>query len=210
VAGAFEAEVRRLGGQLVAAQTYGPEQTSFTKEVTAIAGKPFDALFVPDTAARLELIAPALAAGNLQALPPGARPPARGRKILLLSTAEAIGPRYLRGSGRYSHGALLAPGFYADRDDARTAQFVDRFKAAYGKEPSYLDAFAYDAALVVRAAVDGGARTRAQLSAAIAASSVVGLTGAIAFAPGGARADAGLVYAVERGPGGEFAIRAQR
>ena len=62
---------------------------------------PFEAVFVPEEARRLELIAPALAAADLWSQPWGDRAPRRGpappgapprRNILVLSTAVGLGP----------------------------------------------------------------------------------------------------------------------
>ena len=152
-------------------------------------------------------MAPQLAVANLVVQPAGAGKPARGRAILLLATAEALTPKFLRGSGRYSTGALLAPGFYPDDADPRIGPFVARFRAAYGGEdPTYLDAYAWDAALVVRAAVEGGAKDRVAVAAAIAVGVVTGVTGEVRFDSAGARADAGVLFTVVGGT----AIRAVR
>jgi ABC-type branched-subunit amino acid transport system substrate-binding protein len=209
-AAAFRSEVESLGGSVISVASYDRKTTSFTKVIGTIRGKPWDALFVPDAASRLELVVPALASANLMVLPAKARDPKRGRKILLLSTAEALRPKYLRGSGRYSEGAVFAPGFYADEDDPVIGPYVSRYQAAYDKAPTYLDAYAFDAALVVRAAVESGARSRAEVSASLAASSVDGLTGAIRFSAAHRRADAGLLFVVDKDAGGEYRIHARR
>ncbi len=210
VGAAFRAEVERRGGSVVVERWYGAGETSFGKEVAGIK-KPWQAVFVPDVARRLELVAPALAAANLVSTPVGAKPPRHGRKILLLSTAEALAPRYLRSAGRYSVGAVLAPGFYPDRFDPPIADFVDRYEEAYGELPAAVDAYGYDAALAVGATVAGGARSRQRLSEQLSRSELVGVTGTVRFGPDRRRADDGLLYRVERRDDtGELAIRAQR
>jgi ABC-type branched-subunit amino acid transport system substrate-binding protein len=196
-AAAFRAEVAARGGEIVAEVHYPRDTTSFVDPVNRLAKARFDALFVPDTAARLELVAPQLAVADLVVQPAGAARPRRGRAVVLLSTAEALGPRFLRGSGRYARGAVLAPGFYPDEGDARIGAYVARYRLGHGEDPTYLDAYAYDAALVVRAAVEAGARDRASLAAALAAGRTPGLTGDIAFDPAShARADAGVLFGV--------------
>jgi len=206
---AFAAEVEALGGTVVIQKSYDARTTAFTALMEEVAGKPWDTMFVPDTARRLELIVAAMAAANLMVSPAGTRKVKNGRPVMLLSTAEAVDRRYLRGSGRYSVGAVFAPGFYADLQDPRTAEFRSRFVASYGEEPTYLAAYAYDAALVVRSAVEAGAASRAQVRAALGTATVQGLTGAIRFDGTGRRADDGLLYVVGRS-GGEYRIRAQR
>jgi ABC-type branched-subunit amino acid transport system substrate-binding protein len=193
---AFKEEVTRLGGKVTVDVTYAKDATSFVDTVKKVAGQPFDALFVPDTAARLELIAPQLAVANLVVAPPGAKKPKRGRTIVLLSTAEALAPGFLRGSGRYTVGALLAPGFYPDDVSERIGPYVQRFRAAYGVDPTYLDAYAYDAALCVRAAVEAGATSRAAVAQALGKQSVSGLTGQVRFDDARGRADEGVLFQV--------------
>jgi ABC-type branched-subunit amino acid transport system substrate-binding protein len=208
VSEAFADEVQRRGGRVVGRATYAPEATSFGDAIKQLSGS-FEAVFVPEQATRLELIAPALAAADLVALPVAARAPRVGKKILLLSTAEFLDPRYLRSAGRYSEGAVLAPGFYPDRDDRAISDFVSRYEQAFGTLPTPLDAYAYDAARLVAAAVAAGARTRADLGEAMAAARVEGLTGAISFDGEHRRRDDGLLYHVVR-DGEALAIRAMR
>ncbi len=210
VGAAFRQEVERLGGQVVVEERYPEAQTSFGEHVKRLS-KPWQAVFVPDQAARLELIAPALAAGNLVAQPIDAAAPAHGRKILLLSTAEFLAPRYTRSAGRYSAGAVLAPGFYPDRNDAQVRAFVDRYEQAFGKSPTAIDAYTYDAALALRRAIEGGARTRVELAAAMAAGSVAGVTGTVRFDGLRRRGDDGLLFLVQKDEvDGDYEIRALR
>lgn len=210
VSDAFRDEVTRLGGKIAESATYDPKATSFGDAVKKLGGE-WQAVFIPDQASRLELIAPALAAADLMARPIGEKERRKqtGRSIVLLSTAEFIAPRYLRSAGRYSLGAVLAPGFFPDREDALIRDFVDRYELAFGAQPTALDAYAYDAALAVRKAVAEGARTRAGLADALAAMRVKGLTGTIAFDDKHHRADDGLLYTVVS-QGEVYAIRAMR
>jgi hypothetical protein len=186
---------------VIADERYPKDATSFSEPVGRVARRDFGALFIPDTAARLELVAPQLAVADLVVQPPGERKPKRGRPIWLLSTAEALGPRFLRGTGRYTRGALLAPGFYPDENDARIGAYVARFRLAHNDEPTYLDAYAHDAALLVRDAVERGARDRGQVAASLGAlrqgAALPGLTGDVWFDPQThARGDGGLLYTV--------------
>ena len=208
VSKAFADEVERRGGRVVARAGYAPDATSFGDAIKTLRGS-FEAVFVPEQAARLALIAPALAAADLVALPVGARAPKVGKKILLLSTAEFLEPRYVQSAGRYSEGAVFAPGFYPDRGDPAIGDFVVRYEQAFGTVPTSLDAYAYDAARLVSAAVIAGARSRADLAATMAAARVEGLTGAISFDGQRRRRDHGLLYQVVR-DGEALAIRAMR
>lgn len=199
VAGAFRAEAERLGADVLAEETYDRTATSFTGPIKKLARAKWEAVFIPEQAERLELIAPALAAADLLSRPiDDDRRVRRGRKVVLLSTAEFIAPKYLRTSGRYSHGAVFAPGFYPDRDDAVIGDFIARYEQSFGREPTALDAYAHDAARVVRQAVESGAGSRTEVAAGMAASSVVGLTGTISFDETRRRSDPGLLFTVVR------------
>jgi branched-chain amino acid transport system substrate-binding protein len=193
---AFRDEVGRLGGTITADVSYAKDSTSFTDPVKKLAKVSFDALFVPDTAARLELIAPQLAVVDLVVKAPGAKKPRRGRGILLLATAEALSPAFLRGSGRYTVGALFAPGFYPDDTDARIGPFVLAYRAAYGADPTYLDAYGFDAALCVRTALVAGIRGRAAFTTWLGRATVQGVTGDVHFDQDRGRADPGRLYQV--------------
>jgi ABC-type branched-subunit amino acid transport system substrate-binding protein len=214
VADAFADEVQKNGGQIAARVAYTKGATSFVGPVGQIAGKSWDAVFVPDSADELELIAPQLAVADLVVRPAGdKKKPHKGRAIRLLSTAEGLAPKFLAGSGRYTEGAVFAPGFYPDDADPVIGPYVARFLAAYGEPPTAFDAYAYDAATVVRAVVDGGAGDRATvtqgLEAIAPAHPIPGLSGGISFAPTHARADSGLLFNVVA-DGQAFAIHSLR
>ncbi|HVR61748.1 MAG TPA: penicillin-binding protein activator [Polyangia bacterium] len=200
---AFRRELLAGGGRVTAEATYVAGATSFVTAVAAIKKIPPQAIFVADSADRLELIAPALAVADLWPQPWGKpRPPPepgkpRVRNVLLLSTANDLSPRLLQNAGRYVQGALLAPGFFADDADPRSRAFVEAYRAAYGQDPHATEAYAYDGVAVLRAATARGARTRADLLRALATSIFEGLTGNIQFGPDHARIDAPLVYVVD-------------
>ena len=205
---AFRSEVETLGGMVIATATYAKGTTSFKTDLKKLK-KPWSAIFVPDQAKSLQLIAPALAAANLHAMPRGTKSK-RGRSILLLSTAEGVEQGYLRSAGRYSLGAVFAPGYYSDRTDSRIADFVARYEAEFGSEPSAHEAYAYDAAAVIRHAVRGGVQTSGQLVKALFAQSLPGLTGTIRFGPEGKRIDSGLLFELQEPITGQYQLKALR
>jgi branched-chain amino acid transport system substrate-binding protein len=204
---AFTDELGRLGGHVGQTITYPKGQKSFTDEAKKLKGLRFDAVFVADSADSLELIAPQLAVVNLVVAPPGAKVPKGGRAVLLLSTAEGLAPRYLRGSGRYSMGAIFAPGFYPDESDPVIGPYVKGFRAAYGSEPTVYDAYAADAVACIREAVGTGATTRAAVTTALGKIEIDGLTGTVKFDAARGRADTGRLFTVDSNSGGAF-IRA--
>ncbi|MCE9579945.1 MAG: hypothetical protein K8W52_42905 [Deltaproteobacteria bacterium] len=204
--GAFEAELERGGGSIAIRVDYPAAQKSFADTARKLKGS-WRAVFIPEQADRLELIAPALGAAGLVARPLEAKKAPGGRPILVLSTAEGAGPELLRDAGRHLYGAWLAPGFFADPGDAAIAGFVERYGQAFGKPPTSLDAYAYDAALAIATAA---AASRAELGRKLASGELPGVTGAIKFDADHRRADDGVIFVVEDDGAGGARVKAQR
>lgn len=204
VSAAFAAAITKGGGTIVTTVTYPKSTKSFAAQAASL-GTSWQAVFVPDQADVLGLIAPALAAtGNLSRPLPFPKKVIGGRPILLLSTAEDLNDQYLVNAGRHSEGAMLAPGFYPDDGDPKEKPFVDAYRAAYGHAPAATDAYAYDAAQLVAAGAAGG---RSGLVQTLATGQLTGVTGAIAFDKDHRRSDPGVIYTVVQETGGVYAIR---
>jgi ABC-type branched-subunit amino acid transport system substrate-binding protein len=196
VASAFVDAVKAGGGTIVTRVDYPADTKAFGKIVKKLDGN-WQAVFVPEQADHLELIAPALSAGGLVPRAPGAKVAKKqGRAIVLLSTAEGMGTDFVRDAGRHAVGALLAPGFYPDRTDAAIAAFVDRYEQAHGKLPTAVDAYAHDAALAI--AVAGGAEaSRAAVARYLETVEIQGVTGAMKFGKDHRRADDGVLFTID-------------
>ena len=197
----FAAAVTASGGHVAARAVYAPGANAFTAQVAELKHSAFEAIFVPDDARRLELVTPALAAANLWPAPWGAPAASRApghRSVLLLSTAVGLGPALLKNAGRYVQGALLAPGFFADRDDAHAGHFVTDYHTLFGQDPSATDAYGYDAFRLLASLVERGARTRADLLHALGSETFEGVTGSVRFRADHSRADPPAIYVVDR------------
>lgn len=204
VTAAFAAELEAGGGTIARTVTYPTTTRSFKPFTDKLGGK-WKGVFVPDSAFALALATPALAASGHTPSPIGTKKVKGSRPVLLASTAEGLDGRYLAEAGRYSEGALLAPGYYPDDQDPASRQFLDDFIAAYGRAPKQSEAYAYDAAQLAAAAAGG----RASLAAALAGGTLTGLTGTIRFDASHLRADEGLIYTVVQDDG-VFAVRIAR
>ena len=202
---AFVDEVGRGGGTIVSSVTYKADTKSFASVVSKLPGG-WDAIFVPEDAATLALIAPALDAAGWKPRPLGTRKLRAGRAVLLLSTAENLTAAFLTDAGRHAEGAFLAPGFYPDDQDPASKVFIERFLAAFGRAPGFIEAYAFDAVQVAAAAGGGG---RAGLAVSLPRVQLVGLTGTIRFDAEHRRADPGVVYTVVEETG-SYAIRVAR
>ena len=208
VARAFAAEVAALGDELTDEVTYKADTRSFAGIVKKVGGS-WQAVFVPDTADKVELVAPALAAAGLMARPFGTKKASGGRPIVLLSTVEGAGDDFLREAGRYSAGALLAPGYFPGAIDDRGQEFERLYQAAIGKPPTAVDAYAFDAVRTIAALVADGARGRDDLARRLGTAKIDGVTGTIGFDSDHRRSDDGVIYTVEV-DGGSVTVRAVR
>ena len=161
---------------------------------------------MPDTADKLALAAPAIAAaGNVPKAMPFPKKVLGGRPILLLSTAEDLSNDFLTSAGRHAEGALFAPGFYPDDADPLVKPFIDKFVMAYGHVPGAGEAYAYDAAQLVVAG--GGERSRGRSRPRSRAASSPVSPARSASTPTTTAAIPASVYTVVEETGGVFAIR---
>ncbi|MEJ7599656.1 MAG: penicillin-binding protein activator [Kofleriaceae bacterium] len=203
VTAAFAAEVGKQGGTIVTTVTYPEETKSFASYAGKLSGS-WQGVFVPENAVKLGLIAPALSTSGRVPKPIGTKKvTGGGRPVVLLSTAENLTGALLAAAERHVEGALLAPGFYPDDQDATQKPFLDRFISSFGRAPGPIEAYAYDAAQLAAAAGAGG---RAALAQTLARGSLTGITGTIRFDADHRRADPGVLYTVVDS-GGVIAIR---
>ena len=195
------------GGKITVESTYVAGINTFSTAVAALKKASFQAVFVPDSADRLELIAPALAFADLwpQAWNPkltgktrnAGQPGKSLRHILLLSTANDLSAKLIQNAGRYVQGAMLSPGFFADDGDDRSRGFVEAYRAAYGQDPHAAEAYAYDGVRLLRGATETGARTRSDVLKVLGGGAFKGLTGNLRFGPDHGRVDPPMIYVVE-------------
>ena len=160
MASAFALGVRSAGGELVARIDYPPEATSFGTLVGELRGQRFDALFLPDTAHRLALIAPALAAAGLWPTAPGNAAPKGARSVQLLAPSVGFDHELARTTSRYLQGSVFSTLFDPRTGAAAAQAFAARFRTQFGVPANAFAAFAYDAFQFIRSAVKDGAGTR--------------------------------------------------
>lgn len=192
---AFEEELNRCGGKLVAEASYPIETRNFTDalrtlkfssaEVTPDQGVNIDALFIPDVYRKI----PEVVAGlkNL-GIPVGASGGSGGSAgsgggVRLLGGAGWDHPGLLTAGAEALEGAVYVNGFYAKSSSFPVRDFVAMFQAAYGFEPTILEAYAYDTMRllgeVLKANPSAG---RPELQAAVAKKrNFSGVTGNISF-----------------------------
>ncbi|MCF6178091.1 MAG: penicillin-binding protein activator [Geopsychrobacter sp.] len=130
----------------------------------------FDALFLPDYADRIGLIAPQLAFYGVQNIP-------------LLGISGWNSPDLLRLAGRYVEGAVFVDGFFLDSPYPFVKEFIDIYVETYGDSPSILEAQAFDSANILFTQLDKTEITdRKSLQTSIAnLRNYPGVTGATSF-----------------------------
>lgn len=141
----------------------------------------FDALFIPDSARTVRLIAPAIASEDvittgcdtkeLEVVKKTTKNE-QLRTVQLLGTSLWDSPDLVderSGVARYVQCAIFVDVFFANSDRPATKKFVDDFASAYHRAPSFLEAHAFDAASLIKQALsDRHPVTRDELRDALA------------------------------------------
>jgi len=150
----FLKKVQETGGKLVADVSYAPGMTDFKGPIQALSHhalkesgstgseSALDALFIPDAAETIALIAPQLPYYNVVG-------------VTLLGTNLWEEKSLLSAGGVYLEGALFPSAFHRDSSgtsDPVQQAFVKDYRETYGEEPDFLAAQAYSAALLVLSA----------------------------------------------------------
>jgi branched-chain amino acid transport system substrate-binding protein len=117
----------------------------------------FQALFIPDSASRINMILPQLAFNDV-------------KDIVLLGTNlwhhESL-PRLTKG---YNRRTVITDGYFGSSKKPGTARFENAFTALYGDSPGFLEAICYDTArILLSTAMDPSVSTREQLKDALLA-----------------------------------------
>lgn len=187
----FREEVPRRGGEIRREASYQPDQTDFGEEISALGGAApagpgeapageappvpktdFEALFIPDGGDRVVMIVPQLAYHDLA-------------RVRLLGTSGWDSPGLLKGDPKLLEGAVFVDAFFRDSYRSEVNDFIERFYAAYGREPDTMDALVYDAAaMAVRLLADQRGATREEFRDRLARSAPFpGVTGKTFFPP---------------------------
>jgi ABC-type branched-subunit amino acid transport system substrate-binding protein/predicted negative regulator of RcsB-dependent stress response len=173
--------VGRAPEDLAERQEYGDEAEKIAKEITdpyrrrkALAQLKsqqapvvdFDALFIPDSARTVGLLAPAIAAEDVITGGCDAKELdiiKRTTKNEALRTVQLLGTSLWdsadltderRGVSRYVQCSIFVDSFYASSERPATKKFVDDYASAYHRVPGFLEAHAFDAAQLLKKAVN--------------------------------------------------------
>lgn len=167
----FREEVLRRKGEILKIIPYQTTETDFADEIKSISDlkqsspavkggespededRPdmgFDALFIPDSPARISMIVPQLAFHNV-----------RGVKLLGTSTWDT--PDILKAGSDLLEDAIFVDAFSPNSYYPEVNDFTDIYYTNYSREPGAAEALAYDAAgIIVKIIREDGIKTRDQ------------------------------------------------
>ncbi len=177
--------IEELGGEITAYETYESGETDFRKAIDHLAGLHyrdarkreldelaadrerdqikrrnrrteqyfalppivrFEAVFIPDEPRAASLALPTFAYRDIDSV-----------KILGISAWNS--PEFVQRAQKSGEGAVFLDAFFNLAPHARIREFSGRFKAAFGREPSSLEAVAYDSTAILSDIILGEART---------------------------------------------------
>ncbi len=152
----------------------------------------FDVLFVPDYVDKVVMIAPALAFEDVILHTESHWHLERLKKSLGRDKLDMIyllggngwdNPKVVEWAERYVQGAIFCDGFFLESSRPTTRLFVGKFKANFDRDPSIVEAHAYDAAMIFKSILTSGhPQDRAQFLRALGrVKDFDGATGRISF-----------------------------
>ncbi|MFP5214030.1 MAG: penicillin-binding protein activator [Acidobacteriota bacterium] len=183
----FAEVVQEVGGNLMASVSYKEKTTDFKEplqKLMTIARKnappsgvettPFEVLFLPDQVQTVSMIAPQLPYNNVLG-------------VTLLGTNLWAEAPLVQAGGAYVDGAIFATPYFAESQSPRVQAFRERFETLYNTTPSYLEAQAYDALMLLlqaRSALRTPDRT-ALMQSLVQTQGFEGVTGTYSFSADG-------------------------
>lgn len=171
---AFEEEVAKKGGTVVASEAFATGDMDFNSQLTKIKGTDAEIIYVPAYYQDATYI-------TKQAADMGMKLPFLGSDGWDGVLGTVTDPKTVEG-------AIFSAPFCASVDDPKVKAFVDSYKAAYKAVPDQFAADGYDCVYTYKAAMEkAGSIESADMIAAMPQITVNGLTGnAITFAASGA------------------------
>jgi len=169
VEAAFQQEVSRRGGRIVALEKYPLDPNRLAEPVRRVAqaAPQVDSVFIPDGADAVPQVVQALGAAGVNL-----------KRVQLLGTGLWDDPRIFSVSA-------LNGGWYAAPESAGFGSFSARYRARYGQDPVRTATLAYDAVALVAALVKTQGAQRFSEQALTNSSGFAGIDGVFRFKPDG-------------------------
>jgi len=169
VEAAFQQEVARRGGRILALEKYplDPNRMAEPARRVAQAATHVDSIFIPDGADAVPQVVQALAGAGVNL-----------KRVQLLGTGLWDDPRIFSA-------AALDGGWYAAPESAGFRNFSGRYRARYGQDPVRTATLAYDAVALVAALVKTQGAARFSEQVLTNSSGFAGIDGVFRFRPDG-------------------------
>jgi ABC-type branched-subunit amino acid transport system substrate-binding protein len=156
----FQKKVIDYGEQIVFVGSYTSDQTDFGKTIKKLINHSglftndanaeekearsrkeevfldVDAVFIPDTHSKAGLIAPQLLFYDV-------------KDVLLLGTNLWHSENLIKIAQKYVQGALVPAAFYSGSNKIQVVDFIDRFENVFKEKPGFIEAVAYDTAMIL-------------------------------------------------------------
>lgn len=181
--------IERNGGQVVGVESYASGETDFRHVIDRLSGlyyeearkrevealtkereannitkrnrkteqffalKPiidYDAVFIPDEPKVVGQILPTFAYRDVD-----------GVRFLGISTWHS--PELLTRAQNYANGAMFVDAFFRESSQPVVKNFVARYRATYGQEPTAIEALAFDAASILEPVINSGPKSRSEV-----------------------------------------------
>jgi ABC-type branched-subunit amino acid transport system substrate-binding protein len=169
VEAAFQQEVSRRGGRILALEKYPADASRMGEAVRRVAqaANQVDSIFIPDGADAVPQVVQTLAASGVNA-----------KRVQLLGTGLWDDPRIFSATA-------LDGGWYAAPESTGYRNFSGRYRARYGQDPVRTATLAYDAVALVAALVKTQGPQRFSEQVLTNSSGFAGIDGVFRFRPEG-------------------------
>lgn len=169
---AYVEEVKKLGGEVVAEESFNANDVDFNTQLTKIKATDAQCIFVPTYYKEAGLIA--------------TQASAKGIKLPLLGGDGWDGVIDQVTDTSVLEGAIFLSPFLSSNPDEKTQKFVEAYKKAYNAVPDQFAADGYDTVYTFKAAVEKAGTTDSDaLIKAMTEIKVDGLTGSMTFSADG-------------------------
>ncbi len=165
---AFKTTFEEKGGSIVGYESYSNSDKDFKSQLTNIASKNPDVLFIPDYYSVVALIAKQVKDVNL--------------KAVLLGTDGWDSVHSVVEDPSLIEGAFFCNHYSPDDTDPEVQNFITKYKETYGSEPNAFAALGYDAAkLIINAIETAGTTDKEAVVEALKNTDISAVTGSIKF-----------------------------
>jgi branched-chain amino acid transport system substrate-binding protein len=184
---AFKTTFEELGGKIVAEESYSTGDTDFSAQLTSLAMRNPEALFIPDY---YSTAGPILMQARLM-----------GMDAVMLGVDGWDSPDLSALAGGFEEGGYIVNHYSADVDSPATQDFIARYKEAFGQAPDALAALGYDGTLIAAKALEAAGSTdpEALKNALGTVGDIEGVTGTINMDPEGTPIKSAVILRITGG-----------